>query len=211
MIKAIVFDFDLTLVDSFRALHGAWRDFEKYHHVSFSKIPEKKIWGMPKELVFKQVAKLNGNKLSWQEIKELGTKYTAKHFANLKFRNQEMLQEFKKKKIKLGIISYNFYTTVSKTAKNIKNRKIKFDFIFTPDTGIGEKKEQFLRHILRLCKIKKDELIYIGDHPQDIEAAKKAGVISAAVATGLFSIKQLKRYHPDILISKLSELKKYIG
>lgn len=210
MIKAIIFDFDLTLVDSFKALHGAWHDFEKNHHIYFSKIPEKKIWGMPKELLFKQIAKLNGNKLSWQEIKELGTKYTAKHFVNLKFRSQGMLQEFKKKKIKLGIISYNFYSTVLKTAKNSKNRKIKFDFILTPDSDFGKTKEQFLKYILHSVKIKKEELIYIGDHIQDIKAAKKAGVVSAAVATGLFSLKQLKKYKPDILIKTLSQLKKYV-
>jgi phosphoglycolate phosphatase-like HAD superfamily hydrolase len=209
-IKAIIFDFDLTLVDSFKALHAAWRDFEKHHQIYFSKIPEKEIWGMPKELLFKKVAKLNGNKLSWQQIRELATKYTAKHYSDLKFKDQKMLQGFNKKKIKLGILSYGFYATVLKTSKNIKNRKIKFDFIFTSDRGPGRTKEQFLNYILKKCKIKKDELIYIGDHPQDIEAGKKAGVVSGAVATGLFFFKQLKKYHPDILISKLSELKKYV-
>jgi len=210
MIKVIVFDFDLTLVDSFRALHRAWRDFEKFHHVSFFKIPEKKIWGMPKELVFKKIAQQSGHKLDWQQIRDLGIGYTKKHFAHLKIRAKAMLKEFKRKKIKIGIVSYNFYSTVSAVLKNPANRNIKFDFIFTSDKNSKKKKHQFLNHILKLYKIKKNELIYIGDHSQDIEAAKKAGVISAAVATGLFSMEQLKKCKPDILISKLIELKKYV-
>lgn len=209
-IKAIIFDFDLTLVNSFQALHAAWHDFKKYHQIDFLKIPEKQLWGISKDVIFKRIARLHHNRLSWQEIRDLGIKYTAKHFANLKFRELKMLEDFKKKKIKLGIISYNYLNTILKTAKSVQNRKIKFDFIISSESKKGKTKEQFLKYILKRSKIKKEELIYVGDHPQDIEEGKRAGVMTAGVSTGLFSSDQLKKYKPDILISKLSQLKKYV-
>jgi phosphoglycolate phosphatase-like HAD superfamily hydrolase len=46
----------------------------------------------------------------------------------------------------------------------------------------------------------------IGDHPNDIEAAKANGYVSVAVATGLMPFDQLKAHQPDILVRDLSEL-----
>lgn len=211
MIKVIVFDFDLTLVDSFCALHGSWHDFEKYHQIYFLKIPEKEIWGMSKELLFKKISRQAGNHLSWQEIRDLAKKYSTKHFAHLKIRAKKMLKDFKKDKIKIGIVSYNFEHVIRAALKNKFNKDIKFDFVLTPSKTVHREKYQFLNQVLKKYKVRKKELIFIGDHIEDIKAAKKAGVISAGVATGLFSMKELKKYHPDILIDKLSKLKKYVG
>jgi len=46
----------------------------------------------------------------------------------------------------------------------------------------------------------------IGDHGNDIEAAKKNGFQSIGVATGLTSIEELRAAQPDILIRDLTEL-----
>jgi phosphoglycolate phosphatase-like HAD superfamily hydrolase len=46
----------------------------------------------------------------------------------------------------------------------------------------------------------------IGDHQNDILAAKANGFRSVAVASGVMPIEQLRQFEPDILISSLSEL-----
>lgn len=48
--------------------------------------------------------------------------------------------------------------------------------------------------------------ILIGDTPNDIEAARLNGLLSVAVATGVYSPDQLAPHHPDILLSDLREL-----
>ena len=46
----------------------------------------------------------------------------------------------------------------------------------------------------------------IGDHQNDIEAAKANGFQSVAVATGLMSCEELREFSPDILVRNLTEL-----
>ncbi|MBV8896540.1 MAG: HAD family hydrolase [Acidobacteriaceae bacterium] len=46
----------------------------------------------------------------------------------------------------------------------------------------------------------------IGDHMNDIEAAKVNGFQSVAVASGLTAADELARLHPDVLVNSLSEL-----
>src|SRR3984885_14416785 len=46
----------------------------------------------------------------------------------------------------------------------------------------------------------------IGDHPNDINAAKANGVRSIAVATGLVGTDELAEHHPDVLIPDLRSL-----
>lgn len=43
----------------------------------------------------------------------------------------------------------------------------------------------------------------IGDHPNDIRAAKLNGIRSVAVASGLTSRRELAAYHPDVLLPDL--------
>lgn len=46
----------------------------------------------------------------------------------------------------------------------------------------------------------------IGDHPNDIAAARAAGIRSVAVATGVVPYEELARYRPDQLVSDLRAL-----
>lgn len=51
---------------------------------------------------------------------------------------------------------------------------------------------------------------YIGDMPQDIEAARKAGVLAIAVTYGYQTRERLERECPDILVDSLDELHPYL-
>jgi phosphoglycolate phosphatase len=46
----------------------------------------------------------------------------------------------------------------------------------------------------------------IGDHPNDVRAAKANGIRAVAVATGLVSIDELKLHSPDVLLPDLRSL-----
>lgn len=46
----------------------------------------------------------------------------------------------------------------------------------------------------------------IGDHPNDIRAARANGVRSIAVATGLVGAEELAKHHPDVLVPDMRSL-----
>ncbi|MFA5038061.1 MAG: HAD family hydrolase [Candidatus Omnitrophota bacterium] len=64
-----------------------------------------------------------------------------------------------------------------------------------------------LRNILRKLSLRPEDALYVGDMAIDIQAAKRARVSSAAVATGSSSLKALKREKPDYLFRGLAELR----
>jgi len=59
---------------------------------------------------------------------------------------------------------------------------------------------------LELFKAKKSSTVYIGDHENDITAAKKAGVSSCAV-TYSHRLKEMLMVQPEFVIDELVNLK----
>lgn len=54
-------------------------------------------------------------------------------------------------------------------------------------------------------------VIVIGDTPRDIACAHAHGCTALAVATGRFSVEQLRAHGPDILLDDLSDLDRVLG
>jgi phosphoglycolate phosphatase-like HAD superfamily hydrolase len=62
-------------------------------------------------------------------------------------------------------------------------------------------------HARREGWIRKDSpVILIGDHPNDIRAARANGVRSIAVATGLIGMRELAAHRPDVLVQDMRGL-----
>ncbi|MFP3220516.1 MAG: HAD family hydrolase [Candidatus Marsarchaeota archaeon] len=55
------------------------------------------------------------------------------------------------------------------------------------------------------------DIIYVGDMNLDVEAAHKAGMISAAVLTGLSDIQTLLAARPDVMIQSVTWICKILG
>jgi phosphoglycolate phosphatase-like HAD superfamily hydrolase len=51
------------------------------------------------------------------------------------------------------------------------------------------------------------KITLIGDHPNDVEAARKNGIRSIAVATGVVAAEELATCAPDVLLSDLRSLR----
>jgi phosphoglycolate phosphatase len=51
------------------------------------------------------------------------------------------------------------------------------------------------------------KITLIGDHPNDVEAARKNGIQSIAVATGVVAAEELASHAPDLLLSDLRSLR----
>jgi phosphoglycolate phosphatase-like HAD superfamily hydrolase len=49
-------------------------------------------------------------------------------------------------------------------------------------------------------------VVLVGDHPNDIAAARANGFLSVAVATGVVPLEELRPHKPDILVQDLREL-----
>ena len=53
----------------------------------------------------------------------------------------------------------------------------------------------------------KSQISLIGDHPNDVNAARANGARSIAVATGVISLEELQSHSPDILLADLRAIR----
>jgi phosphoglycolate phosphatase len=205
MTKAVIFDFDGTIADS----------FEVFVEVLVAAIGRKEGFS-PEEIV-----DLRGS--STREImRKLGIKkwqlpilaVKGKRALGAKMERVEPFQgipeafkELHKSGLKIYILSTN-------TSKNIKGFLKKYglendiDEIYA-DIGIFGK-VKWLSKLMKQQGLQASECVYIGDETRDIEATKKVGMKCIAVSWGYGNPETLQAYHPDNLVGKPLDLPKSI-
>lgn len=199
----LIFDFDGTLVDSFRAV------IEKFNLLAdefkFRKINSNEINDL-KDLTSKELIKYLGipiykiprvlrcaRKHMYSEMQTLSP------FINL----PEVLQKLHDMKISLGILTSNSSENVKSWLEHHKMEHL-FSFIHAESGYFGKKR--ILRRMLKAYKIDKSKTFYIGDETRDIEAAKECDVFSVAVTWGFNSEKILKQHRPHFIIRKPEDI-----
>jgi len=213
MVKAIIFDFDMTLFnDSLYIGRKSRINMKEKYGISMKSISENQAFGMNHESFAKIIKKDNPNTLPWKEIDKINMTYMKKLFDKRTLHHIKLLKFLNKRRIKLGIISGNTSKIILDFLNNKKNKnKVKFDYILTTDGKYeGKTKADLIKVLLKNWRIKPEDCMYVGDHPNDIIAAKAAKVISVGVPTGLNNKQELRSYKPDTIINNLEELKKFI-
>jgi phosphoglycolate phosphatase len=185
-IKAIVFDLDGTIADTFHiGIQAANQLAGKY---KYEKIKDSPII---RDLSFKEFLtshlKLGKIRLIlWaREIKRIiAHKYDdVEIFPGIK----ELLMELSKD-YKLGILTSN---STNNAMKILKSNDIDhfFSFMYTNCSAFG--KSRHIKKLIKTEKYKKEEIIYVGDEIRDIDSCRTVGIKIIAVTWGANSAKTL--------------------
>jgi phosphoglycolate phosphatase len=197
MIKAIVFDFDGTLVDSLPIVVKAVNVLaKKYGHAEIKNVS--KLRNKSLRIIIRQdfhLSMFDVPKYA-REVKLLIRKDMKKVriFPEIKVILKKISKQYQ-----IGILTSNSEETVRSVLKNEH-----FDFIFSNSSIFG--KAIVLKRLLKEHNLNKDEIIYVGDETRDIEACKKIGVKCIAVTWGYNSENILKSFKPDFLARNTKEL-----
>ena len=84
---------------------------------------------------------------------------------------------------------------------------------FFPDGGVvGDSKDKAegLKTIAERFKIEAGEILHLGDTIFDIQAAKKAGSLSAGISHGYHSRARLEAENPNLMLDSLLDVVKYL-
>ena len=82
-----------------------------------------------------------------------------------------------------------------------------FRAIVGPDVAGARKPEaQHLLHTLAATNVGPDDALFVGDMPIDVQAARNSGIEVAVVTTGSSSLEQLKASRPDHYLERFSDL-----
>jgi HAD superfamily hydrolase (TIGR01509 family) len=194
-LKAILFDLDGVIVDSFDAWYGVFSHVRK--NLELSKVSKeefrKNIWGTSVQ----QDAKIYFKNKSVKEIEDvykiLMNDYV--HKTKLMPDVEKVLETIKKKNIKIGLVTNSFRSITSNLLKFHKIEKY-FDAVVTAEDV--EKVKPYPDSVIKLCeklKVMLDEAILVGDTKNDYKAGKSAGCFVVGLNT-----------KGDLMISKLSDL-----
>ena len=149
-----------------------------------------------KEIGFKKEAEEIEDKVEEEFIKIFQIKFC------------EGFEEIKKLNIKKIILSNSPTSAIEKILKPM-NLKF-FSRIYGSDKFT--KKFILIKDLMKKHKLKKQEVIYIGDRVVDVEVARKAGCISVIVASRCAwnPKKDIIKANPDYIVGSLRELRRII-
>lgn len=203
MIKEVVFDFDgtigLTLDLSVEILNGLVSELG-YRQINNTDIEVFRLEGWKKALKKINFPLWKVPKVGMKVQKELHEQIEkVKVVEGLK----EVLEELAKKDLILGILTSNTKENVEKFCK--KNGLNMFRYIYSEKSLFG--KEKGIKKLLKERKLKKDEIIYIGDEIRDWEACQKVGVKMIGVSWGFNDKKLFKEGGLKEIIDRPEELK----
>lgn len=210
MVRVIVLDFDMTLVDSLPYLRkGTMANLSRLK-LRWPDVPESELLGYTPEKFARAVVNCNDPcPYSWQEILAGHNASIREQVDSLEIKSIPTLQQIQAGGVRLAILSNSPHYLIKQT---VDKSNVGFDLILAcDDVGLNHSKVERLNECLTFFNCRGHELMYVGDHPNDITSAQKAGVLSAGIATELHDKEDLMVFRPDFLIDSLDELADLIG
>ena len=114
----------------------------------------------------------------------------------------EVLKELKKQDYKLGFLTSNNQNKIDEFL--INNTINSFDYSHFSFNPFSKSKD--ISSFLKNNRLKKDEVIYVGDELRDIKAAKKNGLFCIAASWGYDSIELLSTGNADFVAKQPKDI-----
>ena len=202
MLSAVLFDFDGTLVDTTEMIHQSMR------HAASSVLGRDDI---PRETLLANVGQPLPRQMELIDAEraelllEAYRRHHEEHHDDLigEFPGiEEALTRLRSAGIQVAVVTSKRLVSVEMALKNFPGLRDVVDRFVTMEDTTEHKPhpEPLLRGLELLGNVPKEEAVYVGDSPFDVEAAKAAGLTSVAVSWGAFSEGTLRAAEPDHLV-----------
>ena len=121
----------------------------------------------------------------------------------------EMLEELKREKVKLAVLSNKPHAQAVKVVKEIFGEGV-FDYVSGQQEGIEKKPDPAgVEHIMETLQVDKSSCLYVGDSEVDVQTGKNAGVKTIIVSWGFRTREELNRAGAGTVIDAPGELLEY--
>ncbi len=207
-IKVIVLDFDGTMVESLKPIVHEMNHWIK--KVGQEPITEQSLgrwlpqtdekrfgWGW----IYRRVTEIGLQLVEYRQSKQLQHIRVVPTLMNV-------LTVLRRQGYRLGIVTTN-------SEANVRDYLVLhgwdwlFSFVYTDGGLFG--KGRMIERMLEDQEIKPKQLVYVGDEPRDVLAAKEAGVKAIAVTWGFQTEAAFNQIKPDAIARKPAQLLHVVG
>lgn len=203
----IIFDFDGTLVDSSGAINKLYAYFADKYQISSINDPESlaSIKSLP---LIDKIKKLGVpvQQLAAMSIEAKNVYASFISEVKLKEGMIDILKDLKERQASMFILSSNAADNINQF---LNLNDISFFKSVYSSRNILKKDVEVLK-LLKKYKIKKDNVVYVGDEVQDIIACRRIGVKIISVSWGHDSAEVLKKNNPDYLCNSMEDLYNFL-
>jgi len=201
-IEHVLFDWDGTLIDSFEADAGAYAFMFDALGISWSMEELKRHFSPNWHRVYR-AARIPRSK--WVEADRLWRSFAEKQLPKLQPGARSVLRTLDRR-FKLGLVTGGSRWRVRKQLRQHKVSAMFLAKICCEDAPRRKPHPAPLRMALEKMRALPQSSIYIGDAPEDIEMAHRAGVRAIGVIGGSAVPERLRAAAPDALIETIREL-----
>ena len=202
MLKAALFDFDGTLVDTTEMIYQGMRHAAGTV-LGRDDIPRETLLAnvgqpLPRQMELLDAAKAELLLEAYRHHHEENHDALIQEFPQV----AEALSRLRSAGIKVAVVTSKRQVSVEMALNNFPDlRNVVDRFVTMEDTKEHKPHpEPLWRGLELLGGVPREEAVYVGDSPFDVEAAKAAGLTSVAVSWGAFSEDRLREAEPDHLV-----------
>ncbi|MEM2929870.1 MAG: HAD family hydrolase [Thermoproteota archaeon] len=209
-VKAVLFDLDGTLVDTFEAFHIMINSILRRFNIPERSFRENaRLVGNTSRTIVETIARETSLNMSLEELARIMVRewiytYMPKH-GRLYPDALDAIRELRRRGYLLGVVSN---TSREELPEYLNSFKIGGFFNATVSAGDAKPKpspEPVLKAV-KMLNVKPEEAVMVGDRPEDIEAGRSAGSYTVAVLRGVRPKAELEAVKPDFIINELSEI-----
>jgi HAD superfamily hydrolase (TIGR01509 family) len=202
-IQGVLFDWDGTLLNSYEADTAAYLAMFREMGIPWG-IPELDRHYSPNWYHVYRAASLPRGK--WSEADQLWQEHYAKHRPKLMPGARRVLGKLHGRHA-LGLVTSGSRDRVMRQLREFRLWKAFSARVCSGDTRERKPHPAPLRLALRQMRLMAEHCVYVGDSPEDLQMARRAGVRAAIAVLGPFPTeKGLRAARPDLLLESIVEL-----
>jgi 2-phosphoglycolate phosphatase len=204
--KGVIFDLDGTLIDSYQALFLAFR--HTYENMGLAPLSAEEVRRVLGHGVASTFQDLLGEervpeamKLFRQEYEEVMRPHT-----QLLPGAREVIETLHGRGIQVAIATNKLGYFARELSEYYGLDKLIAVIVGDGDVSQNKPDPEMLLHAIEKMRLKKEEVIFVGDSPIDIQTGKNAGVRVFAVPTGGTQREDLEKAQPTLILDRLLDL-----
>lgn len=210
-LKCIIFDMDGTLTETNQLIFDSFNHIaQKFQGKKYSVSEITAMFGPPEEGA---LVRISGEERLAEAMEEYLEFYRSNHdrLARLYPGIVEILDYVKKQSCHLALFTGKGTHTTAITLEEFKIKSF-FDYVVTGNDVILHKPSaEGIRKILSHFKVRKDEVLMVGDSVADLKASREAGVEIASVLWDSYGKEEVLELNSDYVFHDVEEFRDWLS